>query len=155
MKLIKCSYSRDGAINHKYFTFQDTAEVEDIAWTCKRWTDRHQLTLVDIQPNDKTKVLPEQLASLRGYAGRVLPTNDVWTVRRLENWWISNTWFSVLHHENSISQDRKDQGSLLQQDSMGTEARQAMHEEQRNIHPRLYGRNISPITLRTSRLWPT
>ena len=77
MKLIKCSYSRDGAINHKYFTFQDTAEVEDIAWTCKRWTDRHQLTLVDIQPNDKTKVLPEQLASLRGYAGRVLPTNDV------------------------------------------------------------------------------
>ena len=77
MKLIKCSYSRDGAINHKYFTFQDTAEVEDIAWTCKRWTDRHQLTLVDIKPNDKTKVLPEQLASLRGHAGRVLPTNDV------------------------------------------------------------------------------
>ena len=77
MKTIKCVYSRDGNINYKYFTFQDTAEVEDIAWTCKRWTDRHQLTLVDIQPNGKTKVLPEQLASLRGYARRVLPTNDV------------------------------------------------------------------------------
>ena len=155
MRTIKCVYSRDGNINHKYFTFQDTAEVEDIAWTCKRWTDRHQLTLVDIQPNDKTKVLPEQLASLRGYARRVLPTNDVWTVRRLEDRWLSNTWLSVLHHENSISQDRKDQGSLLQQDSMGTEASQAVYAKQRNIHPRLHGRNISPITWHSTRLWQT
>ena len=155
MKSFKCIYSSDGNINHRYFAFQDSDDIEDIAWKCKRWAERHQLTLVDIQPNDKTKVLPEQLASLRGHARRVFPTNDVWTVRRLENWWISNTWFSVLHHENSISRDRKDQGSLLQQDSMGTEARQAMHEEQRNIHPRLHGRNISPITWYSTRLWQT
>ena len=154
MKLIKCIYSKNGDINYKYFSFKDSDDVEDIAWTCKRWTERHQLTLIDIT-NGKEKVLPKQLASIQGDARRILPTSDIWTVRRLEDWWLSNTWLGCLHHENPKSQDWKDQGSLLQQDSMGTEARQAMHEEQRNIHSRLYGRNISPITRSSTRLWPT
>jgi len=154
MKLIKCIYSRNGDINYKYFSFKDSDDVEDIAWTCKRWTERHQLTLIDIT-NGKEKVLPKQLASIQGDARRILPTSDIWTVRRLEDRWLSNTWFSGLHHENPKSQDWKDQGSLLQQDSMGTEASQAMHGKQRNIHPRLYGRNLSPITWYSTRIWQT
>lgn len=77
MQTIKCIYSRDGHINYKYFAFQDTTDTEDIAWTCKRWTEKNQLTLIDIQPNGKEKVLPEQLASLQGHAGRLLPISDI------------------------------------------------------------------------------
>lgn len=76
MKLIKCIYSKNGDINYKYFSFKDSDDVEDIAWTCKRWTERHQLTLIDIT-NGKEKVLPEQLASIQGHARRILPTSDI------------------------------------------------------------------------------
>ena len=77
MKTFKVTYSSDGNINHRYFAFKDTDDIEDIAWTCKRWADRHQNILIDIQPNGKTKVPPEQLASLQGHARRFLPTSDI------------------------------------------------------------------------------
>ncbi len=76
MQSIKCIYSRDGDINHKYFAFKDSDDAEDIAWTCKRWTDRHQLILIDIQHNAR-KIPSKQLASLQGHARRLLPTNDI------------------------------------------------------------------------------
>ena len=77
MKTYKVIYSRDGEINHRYFAFQDRADIEDIAWKCKRWTDRHQLTLIDIEPHAKQKIPAEQLASLQGHARRFFPTNDI------------------------------------------------------------------------------
>ena len=77
MKSFKIIYSNDGNINHKYFAFKDSTDIEDIAWECKSWTERHQLILIDIQPNGKTKVPTEQLASLQGHARRFLPTSDI------------------------------------------------------------------------------
>jgi hypothetical protein len=76
MQSFKCIYSKDGDINYKYFQFNDNSDVEDIAWTIKRWTDKNQLTLIDID-NGKTKVLSQQLASLQGHAGQFLPVSDI------------------------------------------------------------------------------
>ena len=76
MQSIKCIYKSNGSIEHRYFAFQDSDDIEDIAWTCKRWTDRHQLTLIDIQQG-KTKVPTEQLASIQGHARRFFPPSDI------------------------------------------------------------------------------
>ena len=76
MQSFKCIYSKDGDIKYKYFQFKDNSDVEDIAWTIKRWTERNQLTLIDID-NGKAKVLSKQLASLQGHAGQFLPVSDI------------------------------------------------------------------------------